>query len=112
MDSRALRVLEIMQRGILLFQEGDGVWYLAGVGYPRETIETTVGDHLDRENKITEAGDDESPCYSRGWKRWYVLAIDKAVHPHERGDGEAYVPAGLRCYRCHWSSELSHENMS
>jgi hypothetical protein len=72
MDEQA--IIEAMRSGATLYQEGNNTWYLAGVGYPRKSVDAAICERLDRRNVITEAGDDESPAYERGWQRWYILS--------------------------------------
>lgn len=67
-----------MKAGARLFQEGNDLWYLAGINYPRVVVDAAICERLEKNGIVLEAGDDESPVYERGWKRWYMLS-NKAV---------------------------------
>jgi hypothetical protein len=66
-------IIATMQSGATLYQEGDRVWYLAGVNLPRTLVDADVCEWLEAHEYIREDGDDESPGYIHGWRRWYIL---------------------------------------
>lgn len=70
----AQAIIAAMRAGATLYQEGDHVWYLAGVNHPRELVDAGACEWLEARQYVREYGDDESPSYSRGWQRWYILA--------------------------------------
>ena len=86
MTSSASATIAAMRAGATLYQEGDRVWYLGRVGHPRESVDASVCDWLEMRGYVVENGDDESPSYSRGWQRWYILGelLQPQPSPHNR----------------------------
>jgi hypothetical protein len=84
--SSASAIIAAIRAGATLYQEGDRVWYLGRVDHPRESVDASVCDWLEMRGYVAENGDDESPGYSRGWKRWYILGklLQTQPSPHNR----------------------------
>ena len=54
-------IIDAMRAGATLYQEGDDVWYLAGVNYQRQHLDAAICERLERQGIISDQGDDERP---------------------------------------------------